>query len=86
MQKVWDDEAWDDYLWWQQTDRKVLRRINDLIKACERDPFGGIGKPEPLRFDRKGYWSHRITSEHRLVYEVKDGQLRIASCRDHYND
>ncbi len=86
MDKLWTDEAWADYLWWQQQDRKILKRLNELIRACERDPFQGIGKPEPLRHDRRGYWSRRITAEHRLVYKVENGQLRIASCRDHYPD
>ena len=85
MEKVWSDRAWDDYLWWQRSDRALLRRLNELIEACERDPFRGVGKPEPLRHNRHGYWSRRIDAEHRLVYKVQDGQLRIASCRNHYD-
>jgi toxin YoeB len=86
MEKVWTDAAWADYLWWQQADPKVLARLNELIRDSERDPFHGIGKPEPLRGNRKGYWSRRITSEHRLVYCVTDGQMRIVSCRNHYDN
>lgn len=78
------DHAWQDYLHWQQADRKMLRRINDLIKAIERDPFQGIGKPEPLRHALAGYWSRRIDNEHRLVYKVGDGILMIAAARYHY--
>lgn len=78
------DHAWQDYLHWQQADRKVLKRINELIKAIERDPFRGIGKPEPLRHALAGYWSRRIDDEHRLVYKVGDGVLMIAAARYHY--
>ena len=84
MRKVWTDDAWDDYLWWQQHDRKMLKRINQLIRDVERDPFNGIGKPEPLRGELSGMWSRRINQEDRLVYEVADGQLVIYSAKDHY--
>ena len=84
MRKVWTDDAWDDYLWWQRHDRKMLKRINQLIKDVERDPFNGIGKPEPLRGELSGMWSRRISQEDRLVYEVADGQLIIYSAKDHY--
>jgi len=84
MNKVWNDEAWKDYLDWQTQDRKILKRINDLIRDCERTPFHGIGKPEPLRHDLAGWWSRRIDVRNRLVYRVKDGQLEIAACRTHY--
>ena len=83
MRKVWTDDAWDDYLWWQQHDRKMLKRINQLIRDVERDPFNGIGKPEPLRGELSGMWSRRINQEDRLVYEVADGQLVIYSAKDH---
>ena len=86
MKKIWDDEAWGDYLSWQETDLKILKRINDLLKDTERDPFHGIGKPEPLRHDLSGLWSRRIDGKHRLVYRVRDGKLEIVSCRDHYKD
>lgn len=69
---------------WQQTDKKILKRINDLIKAISRDPFEGIGKPEPLRHGLSGYWSRRINDEHRLVYKVEGEDLLIAMCRYHY--
>ena len=81
MKLVWDDSAWEDYLW-QRQDRKVLRRINLLIADIVRR--GGIGKPEPLKPGLHGYWSRRITSEHRLVYKVVDDAVRIAQCRLHY--
>lgn len=80
----WADEAWDDYLYWQQTDRKVLKRVNDLIKDMKRSPFEGLGKPEPLKHQWSGYWSRRITEEHRLVYKLEEGSLYIAQCRYHY--
>lgn len=76
--------AWDDYLWFQQNDRKLLRRINQLIKEASRTPFEGTGKPEPLKANLSGYWSRRINSEHRLVYRVTDAELVILSCRFHY--
>ena len=84
MPVTWDDSAWEDYLWWQGTDRKSLARINRMIKECQRDPATGIGKPEPLRRNLSGYWSRRITDEHRLVYQVEGDELRIAQCRYHY--
>jgi toxin YoeB len=81
-------EAWDDYCFWVEQDKKTLRRINKLIEECRRHPHTGIGKPEPLRHDRAGWWSRRITDEHRLVYRVvSEGaaqQLQIAQCRHHY--
>ena len=76
--------AWEDYLYWQETDRAVLRRINALIKDIERQPFSGIGKPEPLKHQLTGFWSRRIDDRHRLVYAVDQGVLLIAQCRDHY--
>ncbi len=76
--------GWDDYLWWQAQDRKVLKRINVLIEAVARNGNEGIGKPELLRHGFKGYWSRRITDEHRLVYRFVDGEIRIAACRYHY--
>ena len=76
--------AWDDYLYWQETDRKMLRRINRLIKDTARSPSEGIGKPEPLRHNLAGWWSRRINEEHRMVYRVKDDVLEIAQLRHHY--
>ena len=84
MRLVWDESAWDDYLWWQSHDRKVLKRINLLLQDIERNGNEGIGKPEPLRHDYRGYWSRRVTDEHRLVYSVRDGEVAIAACRYHY--
>ncbi len=81
---VWDENAWGDYLWWQAQDRKVLKRINLLLSDIQRNGNDGIGKPEPLRHDFAGYWSRRITDEHRLVHKVTDGEVRIAACRYHY--
>ena len=76
--------AWDDYLYWQQTDRKILQRINFLIRDIQRDPFSGPGKPEPLKHQFAGFWSRRINDEHRLVYTLLDGELVIVQCRYHY--
>lgn len=84
MRIVWDESAWDDYLWWQKQDRKVLERINALIRDVTRHGNTGIGKPEPLKYELSGYWSRRITDEHRLVYRVTDTEIRIAACRFHY--
>ena len=77
-------KAWDQYQEWQKTDKQVFRKINQLIKATLRDPYGGPGKPEPLRLEFSGYWSRRITEEHRLVYKVENETLYIAQCRYHY--
>lgn len=84
MRLAWEQSAWSDYLYWQQIDKQVLKRINELIKDCLRQPFSGIGKPEPLKEEFRGYWSRRITDEHRLVYKVTSDQIIIAQCRYHY--
>ena len=88
MKLVFSEHAWADYLYWQATDTAMLHRLNELIRATLRDPFTGIGKPEPLRGDLSGFWSRRIDSAHRLVYRVSgkgDGQaLEIVACRYHY--
>ena len=76
--------AWEDYLYWQETDKAMARKVNALIKDCQRHPFEGIGKPEPLKGDPSGYWSRRIDREHRLVYRVTDTALEIAQARFHY--
>jgi toxin YoeB len=81
MKIVWDESAWDDYLWWQVQDRKVLKRINTLIQDVARNGNEGIGKPGPHGF---GYWSRRVTDEHRLIYKVVGDEIRIAACRYHY--
>ena len=77
-------EGWEDYLWFQQNDKAGLKRINLLIKSIQREPFDGLGKPEPLKYNLSGFWSRRITAEHRLVYSVDDGEIRIVMCRYHY--
>ncbi|WP_309677981.1 Txe/YoeB family addiction module toxin [Pseudomonas sp.] len=77
-------EGWDDYLWFQQNDKAGLKRINLLIKSIQREPFDGLGKPEPLKYNLSGFWSRRITAEHRLVYAVEDGETRVVMCRYHY--
>ena len=84
MKIIFSSHAWDDYLHWQRTDRKVLKRINDLIKEITRTPFEGTGKPEPLRHALAGYWSRRIDGEHRLVYKIDGGAVVIAQARYHY--
>ena len=76
--------GWEDYQYWQQNDKKILKRINLLIKEIKREPFKGIGEPEPLKYNWSGYWSRRITLEHRLVYKVTDNSVLIAQCRYHY--
>lgn len=81
----WTDDAWDDYVYWQTQDKKTLRRINALIKDCQRSPFEGIGKPEPLKYNLSGYWSRRIDDTNRLVYRFDDDGLIIISCRYHYD-
>ena len=80
----WAGTAWEDYLYWQQTDNKVIKRINKLIKDIKRQPFEGLGSPEPLKHNWSGYWSRRIDREHRLVYRVTDDSLIIVQCRYHY--
>ena len=85
MKLVWDENAWEDYLWWQGQDRRTLKRINGLLEDIARSGNEGIGKPERLKY-MAGYWSRRITDEHRLVYMIADDQIRIAGCRYHYGD
>ena len=80
----WADHAWNDYLYWQQTDKKILKRINSLIENIKRQPFEGSGNPEPLKHNWSGYWSRRINREHRLVYKVLDDSIIIVQCRYHY--
>ncbi len=84
MKLIWSLQAWDDYLYWQETDKNMIRKINELIREIKRTPFTGKGKPEPLRHSLAGYWSRRITLEHRQVYSVEDDALMIAACRYHY--
>lgn len=80
------DNAWEDYIYWQGQDKKTLKRINTLIKDCQRDPFNGIGKPEPLKYHYTGLWSRRIDDTHRLVYNFENEVLTIFACRNHYDD
>ena len=84
MKLIFSEHAWQDYLYWQRTDRKILRRINALIKETQRAPFAGTGKPEPLKHGLSGYWSRRITDEHRMVYKVEEDALLLAQLRYHY--
>ena len=84
MNLIWSDSSWNDYLYWQQTDKQVFKKINALIKEIKRTPFEGIGKPEPLKYELAGCWSRRINHEHRLVYEVTELGISIVSCRYHY--
>ncbi len=85
MKITFSKNAWEDYLSWQKDDKKMLRKINDLIKDIQQTPYDGLGKPEPLKFDLAGYWSRRIDQEHRLVYQFQDGELLVYSCRYHYD-
>lgn len=80
----WDYDAWEEYLFWQTQDKKTLKRINQLIKDIRRNPFEGIGKPEPLKGNLAGFWSRRIDEKHRLVYAVEEDSVLIFSCRGHY--
>lgn len=84
MKLLFLEEGWQDYLYWAQTDKSVLKKINKLIQECKRQPFSGIGKPEPLKFNMSGCWSRRITGEHRLVYRIESDALVIIQCRYHY--
>ena len=86
MRKIWDEEAWADYLYWQTQDKKTLKKINNLLKDIDRNGYIGIGKPEQLRGDKSGFWSRRIDDCNRLVYRIKDDVIEIASCKDHYED
>ena len=85
MKLIFVDESWEDYLYWQKTDRKILERINNLVKDISRNPYTGLGKPEPLKYKYQGFWSRRITEEHRLIYRVVDDEIQIAKCRFHYD-
>ena len=86
MHKIWFDEAWIDYIYWQTQDKKTLKRINNLIKDTERNPFEGICKPEPLKGDLSGFWSRHIDDTNRFVYRINNDKLEILSCRGHYED
>ena len=85
MKYIFVDESWEDYLYWQKTDKKKLKRINDLLKDISRHPFERIGNPEPLKYKYAGFWSRRIDDQHRLIYQMRDDELLIAKCRFHYD-
>ena len=81
---TWHISSWEDYLYWQANDKEIVKKINGLLKDILRNPFSGLGKPEPLVGNYKGYWSRRINQEHRLIYKVEDKMIIVASCRFHY--
>jgi len=85
VQKTWTDDAWKDYIYWQTQDKKTLKRINDLLKDIDRHPFSGIGKPEPLKGNKQGYWSRRIDDANRIVYKIAENQIVIVQCGGHYD-
>lgn len=85
MNKIWQDEAWEDYIYWQTQDKKTLKRINLLLQDVDRNGYEGIGKPEPLKGNFSGWWSRRIDESNRLVYRIVNGQVEIAQCRSHYS-
>lgn len=84
MNLIFSDKAWEEYMYWQNIDKQILKKINQLIKDIKREPFEGIGKPEPLKYELSGFWSRRISDEHRLIYEVSESYISIVSCRFHY--
>ena len=86
MIKQWDDDAWEDYVYWQTQDRKTLKRINALLKDIDRNGYNGIGKPEPLKGALAGWWSRRIDESNRIVYRIHEGQIEIIQCGSHYRD
>ncbi len=86
MKIIFTEEGWEDYLWFQETDKKLLKRLNALIKEIQKTPFDGTGKPEPLRANLSGYWSRRVSIEHRLVYKVTKEEIVIVACRFHYRE
>ena len=85
MGLLWEDRAWDDYLYWQNRDKKTLKRINAIIKDIQRSPYEGLGKPEPLKHNLAGWWSRRIDEVNRIVYYEHEGVIYIVACRDHYD-
>jgi toxin YoeB len=84
MKLIFSDAAWEDYLYWQQQDKRMIERINKLIKETQREPFAGIGKPEPLKHALADYWSRRINDEHRMVYKIDGDAMLLAQLRFHY--
>ena len=85
MKYVFVDESWEDYLFWQKTDKKILNKINTLLKDISRNPYSGLGKPESLKYKYQGFWSRKIDNEHRLIYQVRNDEILIAKCRFHYD-
>lgn len=85
MTITFTENAWEDYLYWQKTDKRILKKINILIKEIQRTPFEGSGRPEQLKYDLAGYWSRRIDKEHRLVYQAEENEIKIYACRYHYD-
>ncbi len=85
MKYIFVDESWEDYLYWQKSNKKILKKINQLLKDISRNPYTGIGKPEPLKYKYSGFWSRRIDGEHRLIYMVRNDEILIAKCRFHYD-
>ena len=86
MRLLWEEQAWEDYCYWQTQDKKTLKRINALIRDIQRSSYGGIGKPEPLKAELSGWWSRRIDEVNRIVYREQDGAIVIAACKGHYDD
>ena len=86
MRKLWSDDAWEDYLWWQSQDKRTLKRINKLVEDAQRNPYEGLGKPERLKGSLLGLWSRRINEKDRLIYDVQGDTIRIYSARSHYSD
>ena len=86
MNKIWQDDAWEDYLYWQKQDKKMLKRINQILKDIDRNQYKGIGKPETLTGNLSGFWSRRIDQKNRIVYRILNGQIEIAQCGSHYRD
>ncbi|MDR2635288.1 MAG: Txe/YoeB family addiction module toxin [Campylobacteraceae bacterium] len=85
MSLIWSDKAWEDYIYWQNNDKKILKKLNALIKECQRTPLEGMGKPEALKHSLSGYYSRRITEEHRLIYKSNKDDIFIVQCRFHYD-
>ena len=85
MNLIFSDKAWEEYMYWQNTDKQIFKKIHQLIKDIKREPFEGVGKPEPLKYELSGFWSRRISDEHRLIYEYQEGEILIAKCRFHYD-
>jgi len=86
MKKIWQDEAWENYLYWQTQDKKTLKRINLLIQDIDRNGYSGLGDPEPLKHEFTGWWSRKIDAKNRIVYRIQDGKIEIAQCGSHYGD